>query len=159
MKYDASKLLHNLSEEGMINKKMKTSVGVYCDSVGKKMEGYAKKNAPWHNRTGNARRTIKGGSAWQDEHICDAYVGGNMDYSPFLELAKAKGMSTDNEVNMEVDADHTSLNLNAEGKYSIFRQTVRKFIPEVVTGMVNLLDKRYSSNTDRRFFRRRYHKC
>lgn len=141
MKYNADKLLHNLSEKGMINKTMKASVGVYCDSVGKKMEGYAKKNAPWHNRTGMARKTIKGGSAWQDEHICDAYVGGNMDYSPFLELAKAQGSSTDNEVTMEVDANHTSLNLSAIGKYSIFRETVRKFIPEAITGMTGLLEK------------------
>lgn len=139
MKFDATKLLENLAKDGEINKKMKAAVGVYCDSTGKKMEGYAKANAPWTDRTGNARQTMQGGFKWNDGDKCAAYISGNMEYSPYLELAHAKGKSTDNEVGMEVAPSFEQLELANEGKYAILRPTVRKLTPEFVKGMANLL--------------------
>lgn len=54
-------------------------------SAAKEMEGYAKVNAPWHDRTGNARRTLEGFCA--DEFDCVTIgICGNMVYSPRLEL-------------------------------------------------------------------------
>ncbi|OAA93007.1 hypothetical protein [Clostridium coskatii] len=140
-KFDATDLLRKIAKNGEVNNRMRSAVGVYCDSAGKKMEGYAKNNAPWKNRTGNARQTIKGGFKWEDESKCSAYVAGNMEYSPYLELAHAKGKSTDNEVGMEVSPSFAQLELGNEGKYAILRPTVRKLTPEVITGMANLLGK------------------
>ncbi|MEY7998607.1 hypothetical protein AB8U03_00075 [Clostridium sp. Mt-5] len=138
-KFDATDLLKKIAMMGEVNNKMKAAVGVYCDSSGKKMESYAKSNAKWENRTGNARQTIKGGFKWEDNSKCSAFVAGNMEYSPYLELAHAKGKSVDNEVGMEVSPSFAQLELANEGKYAILRPTVRKLTPEFVSGMANLL--------------------
>ncbi|OAA91257.1 hypothetical protein [Clostridium ljungdahlii] len=140
-KFDATDLLRKIAENGEVNNKMKSAVGVYCDSEGKKMEGYAKNNAPWQDRTGNARQTIKGGFQWEDESKCKSYVAGNMEYSPYLELAHAKGKSGDDEVGMEVGPSFAQLELANEGKYAVLRPTVRKLTPKFVSGMANLLGK------------------
>lgn len=52
-----------------------------------RMEGEAKRDAPWTDRTGLARQTIRGVSGWQGKKLrCG--VTGNMDYSPYLEFAR-----------------------------------------------------------------------
>lgn len=140
-KFNAEGLLKNLANSGDVNKKMKAAAGVYCDSTGKKMAGQAKKDANWKDRTGNARQTIEGGFKWQNENKCAAYVAGNMEYSPYLELSHAKGTSGDDEVGMEVGTSFAQLELGNEGKYAVLRPTVRKLTPEFVAGMANLLGK------------------
>ena len=60
-----------------------------CEQVAKsaaaRMEGEAKRNAPWTDRTGNARQTIRGVSGWAGKKLrCG--VTGNMEYSPYLEF-------------------------------------------------------------------------
>lgn len=52
-----------------------------------KMEAEAKRSAPWTDRTGLARQTIRGVSGWQGGKLrCG--VSGNMAYSPYLELTR-----------------------------------------------------------------------
>lgn len=138
-KFDATDMLKKIATIGEVHNRMKSAVGVYCDSSGKKMEGYAKNNAKWEDRTGNARQTIKGGFKWEDNDKCSAYVAGNMEYSPYLELAHAKGKSGDDEVGMEVAPSFEQLELANEGKYAILRPTVRKLTPEFINGMAKLL--------------------
>lgn len=54
-------------------------------SAATRMEGEAKRNAPWTDRTGNARQTIRGVSGWAGKKLrCG--VTGNMEYSPYLEF-------------------------------------------------------------------------
>lgn len=96
--------------------KMKAAVGVYADSAGKKMEAHAKKNAPWFDRTGQARQTIEGGYEWQGSK-CYSYVAGNKNYSPYLEFANEK-------------------------KNAILYPTVKKMTPEILKGMEGLLNKK-----------------
>ena len=50
-----------------------------------RLELYAKQHAPWHDRTGNARRTLEG---FCIDEIKTIVIGvcGNMPYSPNLEL-------------------------------------------------------------------------
>lgn len=54
-------------------------------SAAHEMEGYAKVNAPWRDRTGNARRTLEGFCANETDRITIG-ICGNMVYSPRLEL-------------------------------------------------------------------------
>ena len=53
-------------------------------SAAARMEAEAKRDAPWTDRTGNARQTIRGVSGWAGKKLrCG--VTGNMEYSPYLE--------------------------------------------------------------------------
>ncbi|KGG81068.1 hypothetical protein Y919_02560 [Caloranaerobacter azorensis H53214] len=111
-KIDIARALRGLAEA---ETKMKAAVGVYADSAGKKMEAHAKQNAPWTDRTGQARQTIEGGHEWQGNK-CIVYVAGNKEYSPYLEFANEK-------------------------KYATLYPTVKKMAPEILKGMAGLLNR------------------
>jgi hypothetical protein len=72
-----------------VNRKMRAAVGVYADTAAKKMEGQAKRGAPWTDRTSNARNSIQGDFGWRGSR-CVIALSGGMDYSVFLELAMGK---------------------------------------------------------------------
>lgn len=55
-------------------------------SVAGEMEDYAKRNAPWTDRTGNARRTMTGFAGWDEGGNLLVGISGHMPYSPKLEL-------------------------------------------------------------------------
>ncbi len=60
-----------------------------CEVSAAQMEQSAKQNAPWTDRTGNARRTLEG---FTDKSGYERYIGvcGNMFYSPSLEMLYGK---------------------------------------------------------------------
>ena len=55
-------------------------------AVAAEMEGSAKLNAPWTDRTGNARRTLAGFVKQTDADTLLIGIAGHMPYSPMLEL-------------------------------------------------------------------------
>lgn len=54
--------------------------------VAEKLEILAKRNAPWTDRTGNARRTLEGFQEFKDPENYRIGICGNMPYSDRLEL-------------------------------------------------------------------------
>jgi len=56
-------------------------------AVAEKLEVLAKRNAPWTDRTGNARRTLEGFQGFNDPESYRIGICGNMPYSERLELA------------------------------------------------------------------------
>lgn len=92
-----------------IGEEMRVRVAAAGEASGRVMEEYAKANAPWQDRTGNARRTLTGFGKWsgEDEGMFRIGVAGQMPYSPKLEL----GFS---------------------GRYSILQPTVEAHIPTAV---------------------------
>lgn len=50
------------------------------------MEASAKQNAPWTDRTGNARRTLAGFAQWDSTGSLVVGIAGHMHYSPRPEL-------------------------------------------------------------------------
>lgn len=72
-----------------IKKQADCALNSVCETGAERMEAYAKKNAPWTDRTGNARRTLKG---FTDVDGYTRYIGvcGNMEYSPSLEMLHGK---------------------------------------------------------------------
>lgn len=72
-----------------IKKQADYALDAVCEAGAERMESYAKTNAPWTDRTGNARRTLEGFSEVEGHN---RYIGvcGNMDYSPSLEMLHGK---------------------------------------------------------------------
>lgn len=87
---------------------VRAAIGLYADTAAKKMEGEAKGNASWTDRTSNARNSILGDSGWKGKHAVIS-LSGNVNYFPYLELAMEK-------------------------KYSILLPTIQKNAPEVLRG-------------------------
>ena len=94
-------------------RKHKAALALYADVAGKKMEGEAKANAPWTDRTTHARQSIKGGADWEGKQL-KVVLSGGMDYSPYLELAHEK-------------------------KYAILKPTIDKNAPEILRGYQKLV--------------------
>lgn len=92
----------------MVEKKVRASIGVYADTAAKKMEGEAKRDGPWIDRTTNARNSIQGNSGWQGNKAVIT-LSGNMDYSPYLELAREK-------------------------KYAVLVPTIQRNAPDIING-------------------------
>ena len=86
---------------------------VYGDTAGKKLEGEAKRSAPWIDRTGLSRKTIQGGSQW-DGNKCIVYISGNTPQFPYLELCHDK-------------------------KYAVLQPTINKMSPEILKGLKIIL--------------------
>jgi hypothetical protein len=96
-----------------VNRKMRAAVGVYADTAAKKMEGQAKRGAPWTDRTSNARNSIQGDFGWRGNQAIITLSGG-MEYSVYLELAMGK-------------------------KYAILYPTVLKNAPDILRGYQRLV--------------------
>lgn len=97
----------------MVENKVRAALGLYADTAAKKMEGEAKKNAPWTNRTSNARNSIQGDFGWKSNQVVIT-LSGNMDYSVYLELANEK-------------------------KYAILKPTIERNAPEILRGYQRLV--------------------
>lgn len=93
--------------------KAQAALFLYAQTSSKKLEGYMKTNAPWQNRTSNARQTLSGTVS----KIPAGYritLSHGVDYGIFLELANEK-------------------------KYAIVAPTVNTQSSAVFTGLNNLL--------------------
>lgn len=72
-----------------VENKLRAAMGLYVDSAAKKVEGHAKGNKSWTDRTGNAKNSIQGSSGWRGDSVV-VNLSGNTDYFVYLELAMAK---------------------------------------------------------------------
>ena len=91
------------------------------EQIAEEMKQYAKKNAPWTDRTGNARRTLDSVNkfGWEntsEENIYFIGVCGNMPYSPDLELKYKK-------------------------KYAILGPTVKEYSDDMLENIRNVISR------------------
>ncbi len=96
-----------------VEEKVRAAIGLYADTAAKKMEGEAKINAPWTDRTTNSRNSIQGDFNWQGNKAIIA-LSGNVDYFVYLELAHEK-------------------------KYAILKPTIDRNAPEILKGCQRLV--------------------
>lgn len=73
--------------------KHKAALTVYAHTAAKKLEAEAKRDAPWTDRTSNARNSIQGTAGW-DGDVLKVILSGGMHYSVYLELAHEKRFAT-----------------------------------------------------------------
>lgn len=91
------------------------AVGMYAKTAAQKMETYAKRNRVWKDRTGDARKLLKGreedlGSKWR------VHIEHGVDYGIWLELANEK-------------------------RYAILQPTVIAASPEIIQGLGGLMNR------------------
>jgi hypothetical protein len=89
----------NKNLDNHINRLIASSIALGQDWAGN-LESEMKKNAPWKDRTGNARKELMGSSELSDDSITIT-VSHSVDYGVYLELAR-------------------------DGKYAILKPTIDK---------------------------------
>ena len=109
-KWKSNTIITNLTG---LDAKTKASVGLYGDTVAKKLEASAKANRPWTDRTGRARQSLNSDSKWVGSKVRVSLSHG-VDYGIWLELCN-------------------------EGKYSIIMPTINKEGPAVMEGLKKIL--------------------
>lgn len=109
-KFDSSKMLRGIAETEL---KAKASLGLYADTVSKKMETHAKTNYPWTPRSGRAHQSLNSSWEWRGNKIVIALAHG-VEYGIYLEFAHEK-------------------------KYAIIQKTIDNISPKAITGLQNLL--------------------
>lgn|SRR5699024_310109 len=105
--------VRNTIDFGIAERKMRSALGLYADTSSKKMEGYAKVNRPWTDRTSNAKNSIQGKYHWKRKDLVIT-LSGNVDYFVFLELAMGK-------------------------RFAILKPTVDRFGPDIFKGYQKLV--------------------
>lgn len=65
--------------------KRQSAIGMILETNGLKMESLAREERPWTDRTGDARRRLKGGLLIGKNEL-SAYVGHGVSYGIYLEL-------------------------------------------------------------------------
>ena len=109
-KWKTNTLITNLAD---FDVKTKASVGLYGDTVAKKLEASAKANRPWTDRSGRARQSLNSDSEWVGNKVRVSLSHG-VDYGIWLELCN-------------------------EGKYAIIMPTINKEGPSILKGLEKIL--------------------
>ena len=109
-KLDASKLISGLAEREI---KTRAALGLYADTVSKKMEAHAKSNKPWTDRTGRAKQSLNSSWSWRGD-VARVELSHGVDYGIYLEFCNEK-------------------------IYAIIKPTIDKISPEVIKGLGKIL--------------------
>lgn len=109
-KFDASKLMSGLVEREL---KTKAALGLYGDTIAKKMESHAKTNYNWTPRSGAAHQRISGTSKWQGR-VVRVELSHGVDYGVYLEFCN-------------------------ERRYAVIKPTIEIMSPAAIRGLVNII--------------------
>lgn len=99
-------VISNMAE---IEGKVSSALMLITETVAMKMEEWAKENAVWTDRTGNARQFLKGRAFWEDSKTLVLSMSHTMEYGVWLELAH-------------------------ERKYAILEQSIEQYKDELLKG-------------------------
>ena len=86
LSWNTSEVLSRLES---MQQRTRSSLQIIADSAVRAMESYAKTNARWTDRTGNARQRLKGVTRWEPDALIAA-ITHNVDYGVWLELCNEK---------------------------------------------------------------------
>ena len=109
-KFDASNLIKGLAEREI---KTRAALGLYADTVAKKMESHAKSNKPWIDRTGRAKQSLNGSWKWMGD-VARVELSHGVDYGIYLEFCNEK-------------------------KYAIIKPTIDIISPQAIRGLNKIL--------------------
>lgn len=86
IKIDGTEVIQNLDQ---MNARVQAGLNVVGQTVGAQMKSYAQANAPWKDRTGNARGGLNYSVTWQGTTL-DIAIFHTVDYGIWLEIAHAQ---------------------------------------------------------------------
>ena len=109
-KFDASKLIKGLAEREI---RTRAALGLYADTVAKKMETHAKSNKPWVDRTGRAKQSLNSSWKWVGD-VARVELSHGVYYGIYLELCNEK-------------------------KYAIIKPTIDIISPQAIRGLNKIL--------------------
>ena len=109
-KFDANNLIKGLAEREI---KTKASLGLYADTVAKKMETHAKTNKPWIDRTGRAKQSLNSSWKWVGD-VARVELSHGVDYGVYLEFCNEK-------------------------RYAIIKPTIDTISPQAIRGLGKIL--------------------
>lgn len=112
MKFDTRSLSAGLDK---LEDRMDIAVKLYADTAAITLQNFAQKHAPWTDRSGRARQTLKG----YRENRANGYrinIAHGVDYGIWLELAHEK-------------------------KYAIIPDTINQCSPQIMQGFNNLMGR------------------
>lgn len=88
IEWDAEELVSSLKNlDRAFTSKEYGGLLMLMQTAASKMESWAKQNAPWTDRTGQARQRLTGQAYWEDSSIVVAAIAHQVDYGIWLELA------------------------------------------------------------------------
>lgn len=112
MNIDIGDITQRLNE---FNRKGEMAADMFCETASKKFEAYAKEHRPWKDRSGAARRRLKG--SWNKTHKGrNIEIAHGVDYGIYLEKAH-------------------------EERYAILQPTIDHYSPEVMRGWNKLIER------------------
>lgn len=106
IKIDSGSLRTTLKGLDQVQDRLFEALRIVSHSAAKEMEAWAKANAKWTDRTGNARQKLTGDAYWANPKVLETVLAHQMDYGVWLELAHNK-------------------------KYAILDQAMKKKAPEL----------------------------
>ena len=109
-KFDASNLVKGIAEREI---KTRAALGLYADTVAKKMETHAKSNKPWVDRTGRAKQSLNSSWKWVGD-VARVELSHGVYYGIYLELCNEK-------------------------KYAIIKPTIDIISPQAIRGLNKIL--------------------
>lgn len=111
---DGGSISTSLKNLRAAEKKLLSALEIVSKSASKQMEAYAKKNAKWTDRTGNARQSLSGDSYWADPKTLETVISHHVDYGVWLELAHGR-------------------------KYAILEEALQSAVPELIQSYKTLV--------------------
>ena len=109
-KFDANNLIKGLAEREI---KTRAALGLYADTVAKKMEAHAKSNKPWVDRTGRAKQSLNSSWKWVGD-VARVELSHGVYYGIYLELCNEK-------------------------RYAIIKPTIDTISPQAIRGLNKIL--------------------
>lgn len=109
-KFDANNLIKGIAEREI---KTRAALGLYADTVAKKMETHAKSNKPWVDRTGRAKQSLNSSWKWVGD-VARVELSHGVYYGVYLEFCNEK-------------------------KYAIIKPTIDVISPQAIRGLNKIL--------------------
>ena len=109
-KFDANNLIKGLADREI---KTRAALGLYADTVAKKMESHAKSNKPWVDRTGRAKQSLNSSWKWVGD-VARVELSHGVDYGIYLEFCNEK-------------------------RYAILKPTIDAISPQAIRGLNKIL--------------------